>query len=162
LARFGLSKPIWIGETNAIPYDDTARPLRRGNFYASLDDQASFIVQAFAIDLAIGVQRIEVNRMLDGSDVTAGGAPFGLGRNDGTVRPAFYAYRTVVDLFSGVTGGTLQLDQASGVDRVDLRRPGAAITVIWDQRPAAATATIASLGASAVVYDKFGQQRTIQ
>src|SRR5262249_12576042 len=85
LARFGLRKPIWIGETNAIPYDDTARPLRRGNFYASLDDQASFIVQAFAIDLAIGVQRIEVNRMLDGTDVIAGGEPFGLVRNDGTV-----------------------------------------------------------------------------
>ncbi len=105
LARFGLRKPIWIAETNAIPYDDPARRLPRGHFYATLDDQASFMIQAFAIDLAVGVRRIEVNRMVDGSDFIAGGEPFGLVRNDGSVRPAFFAYRTVVDLFSGVTSG---------------------------------------------------------
>lgn len=161
LARFGLRKPIWISETNAVPYNDAARPLPRGNFYASLDDQASFIVQALAIDLAIGIQRIEVNRMIDGTDVAAGGEPFGLVRNDGTVRPAFYAYRTVVDLFSGVTGGAVDLKTTRGVGRVDLRRPDAAITVIWDQRPAATTATVAALGPTAV-YDKFGQRRTLR
>jgi hypothetical protein len=161
MARFGLQKPIWISETNAIPYDDSARPLPRGNFYASLDDQASFIIQAFAIDLAMGVQRIEVNRMLDGSDVTAGGEPFGLVRNDGTVRPAFYAYRTVVNLFSGASGGTLHLGAADGVDTVTLQKPGATITVIWDQRPTAATARIPA-GPGATVYDKFGEQLPVQ
>ncbi|HVC82608.1 MAG TPA: hypothetical protein VNL35_19140 [Chloroflexota bacterium] len=161
LTRFGLSKPIWIAETNAIPYDDPARSLPRGHFYASLDDQASFIVQAFAIDLAMGVQRIEVNRMVDGSDFTAGGEPFGLVRNDGSVRPAFFAYRTVVDLFSGVTGGTEHLDTTTGIYTVVLHKPGATLTVVWNQRPTAATARIAALGPTATVYDKFGQRSTV-
>jgi len=158
LSRFGLRKPIWIAETNAIPYDDPTRKLPRGHFYASLDDQASFIIQAFAIDLAMGVRRIEVNRMVDGSDFTAGGEPFGLVRNDGSVRPAFLAYRTVVDLFSGVTSGTQHLDLTTGIYTVVLRRPGDTLTVVWDQRPTPATARIPARGPTATVYDKFGQR----
>lgn len=161
LARFGLHKPIWIAETNAIPYDDPARKLPRSNFYATLDDQASFIIQAFAIDLAIGVQRIEVNRMVDGSDFTAGGEPFGLVRNDGSVRPAFFAYRTMVDLFTGVTGGSQRLDPATGIYTVVLHKPGSTLTVVWDQRPTAATVRVPARGATATVYDKFGQSSTI-
>jgi hypothetical protein len=161
LARFGLNKPIWIAETNAIPYDDPARKYKKANFYASLDDQASFIVQAFAIDLAMGVQRIEVNRMVDGSDFTAGGEPFGLVRNDGSRRPAFFAFKTVVNLFTGVTSGVPDLNPATGLFTVVLHKPGTTLTVVWDQHPKAITARIPAVGPTATLYDKFGQRSTI-
>jgi hypothetical protein len=162
LTRFGLSKPIWIAETNAVPYDDPARKYKKANFYASLDDQASFMIQAFAIDLAVGVQRIEVNRMVDGSDFTAGGEPFGLVRNDGSLRPAFFAFKTVVNLFTGVTSGTQHLDPTTGIYTVVLHKPGATLTVVWDQKPKAATAKITAVGPTALLYDKFGQQSTVR
>jgi hypothetical protein len=156
MARFGLHKPIWIAETNAIPYNDPARRYPRSGFFASLDDQASYIIEAYAIDLALGVERIEVNRMIDGTDFKAGGEPFGLVRNDGSVRPAFYAFRTVSLLFSHVTRGTLSLNPATGVYTVTLHRPGATITVIWDQRPVPATTIIRALSPTATLYDKLG------
>ncbi|HWE63999.1 MAG TPA: hypothetical protein VHB98_19975, partial [Chloroflexota bacterium] len=44
MAHLGISKPIWIAETNVTPYDDSTRTYPRGDLRASLDDQASFIV----------------------------------------------------------------------------------------------------------------------
>ena len=162
MSRAGISKPIWIAETNAAPYNDYVRSYPRGAFRDSLDDQVSFIVQAFAIDLAIGVDRIEVNRMVDGTDVAAGGEPLGLVRNDGTARPAIAGYRTAATLFAGVTGGSVAYDRRTGVYTVTLRRGGATISVIWDQHPGPATASIPALRPSAHVYDKFGMGRAIR
>jgi hypothetical protein len=162
LAHYGIDCPIWISETNAIPYDDPLRPYPKGGFKATMDDQASFIVEAFAIDLAMGVQRIEVNRMVDGTDFTAGGEPFGLVRNNGSVRPAYDAYKTVSNYFAHVTDGTLSVDPVTGVYRVVLHRPGATVTVLWDQKPLAATATVAALGPTALVVTKLDESRVVQ
>jgi hypothetical protein len=157
MRKAGIEKPIWISETNAAPYDDTVRLSARGGFRATLDDQASFIIQAFALDLALGVQRIEVNRMIDGSDFKAGGAPLGLVRNDGTVRPAFDAYRTAATIFAGATGGTIAENKSTGVYTVTLHRPGYDITVLWDQKPVADIVKM-PVSPQAQCYDKFGEQ----
>jgi hypothetical protein len=156
MRKAGISKPIWISETNAIPYDDTVRLYKKGGFRATLDNQASYIVQAFALDLALGVQQFEVNRMIDGADFQAGGEPFGLVRNDGTARPALAAYRTAATLFDGVTAGTISFNHATGVYTITLSRPGERVTVLWDQHPAAAFSVLAVSG-KARFFDKFGQ-----
>jgi len=109
----------------------------------------------------MGVQRIEVNRMIDGTDFTAGGEPFGLVRNDGSVRPAYYAFKTVSTYFSHATDGTLSVDPPTGVYEVVLHRPGATITVLWDQKPLAAVVTIAAISPSALVVDKLGQSHRV-
>src|SRR5579862_7164490 len=66
----GFDKPIWVPETNVIPYDDPVNaggPLSTpADMRASLGDQASFIIQAYALGLAAGVDRIEVYKMKDG------------------------------------------------------------------------------------------------
>ena len=161
MRKAGIDKPIWISEMNAIPYDDTVRPYSRGGFRTSLDDQASYIVQAFALALAEGVQRIEVNRLVDGSDFTSGGEPFGLVRNDGSARPAFYAYRTAAMLFAGTTSGAVSFGTADGVCTVLLRRPGVQVRVLWNQRPAAITIKLpVSRGTEA--YDKFGERAPLR
>lgn len=157
MARAGIDKPIWISEMNAIPYDDTVRTYPRGNYRTTVDDQASYILQAFALALAEGVQRIEVNRMVDGTDFKAGGEPFGLVRNDGSARPAFYAYRTAAVLFAGATGGMAGYDALDGVYTVTLHSPGARVTIVWDQHPAAVAIAL-SAPAGAEAFDKFGQR----
>jgi hypothetical protein len=110
----------------------------------------------------VDVKRIEVQTMLDGVDFKAGGLPFGLVRNDGSLRPAFFAYKTVVNLFTGVTSGSWRPDLATGIYTVVLHKPGAVITVVWDQKPVATTATVPALHATAALYDKFGKLSTIQ
>ena len=161
LRDHGLDKPLWVSETNAIPYDDPVRRYPKGGYFATLRDQASYIVQAFAIDLAMGADRIEVNRMIDGTDFKAGGEPFGLIRNDRSQRPAYAAYRTAATLYAGVTSGSLRIDPASGVYTVTLRKPGATISVVWDQSPTAASVQIPALGGTATAYDALGAARTV-
>jgi hypothetical protein len=162
LAGYGLHQPIWISETNAIPYNDPVRLYPKAGFFATLDDQASYIVQAFAIDLALGVARIEVNRMVDGTDFIAGGEPFGLLRNDGSARPAYDAFRTVTTLFAGVTGGTLAVNQVSGVYIVTLHKPHATVTVVWDQSPLGATVRILAPRTGGTVFDKLGHGQVVR
>ncbi len=58
LAKRGMTRPVWINETNSVPRDDPLRPYPRANFNSTMDEQASFIIEAFAVDLAVGVQRI--------------------------------------------------------------------------------------------------------
>lgn len=162
LSANGIAKPIWLGETNAIPYNDPARRYPRTGFFASLDDQASYIVDTYAIALALGVQRIEVNRMTDGTDFTAGGEPLGLLRNDGSARPALFAYRTVSDLFSQVDGGSMQFDQRTGVYTVALHKGAESITVLWDQHPEAIEARVRASATDATLYDKWGNGHPVR
>ncbi|MDB5077491.1 MAG: exported protein of unknown function [Chloroflexi bacterium] len=161
LAQHHLHKPIWISETNAIPFNDPVRLYPRAGFFATLNDQASYIVEAFAIAVSLGVERVEVNRMIDGTDFTAGGEPFGLLRNDMSARPAYSAYRTAVQLLSGVTSGRLSVNAVSGVYTVTLHKPGATITVAWDQTPLPASVTIPAVSSSATKYTKLGVTHSV-
>ena len=40
-----------------------------------MDEQASYLIEAYAMYLALGVERIGVNRAVDGADFRAGGEP---------------------------------------------------------------------------------------
>ncbi len=161
LADRGLDKPVWIGETNAVPYDDPLRLYPKSGFFCTLNDQASYIVDVFALGLALNVQRMEVNRMIDGSDFKQGGEPFGLVRNDMSKRPEYLAYKLVASLFKGVTGGVIRSSQQSGVYEVDLQKPGATIVVAWNQKPDAISLAIPALSAQAMLYDKFGASQQV-
>ena len=69
--------------------------LASGLFAITLDEQAAYIIQAFAMGIAGGATRIGVFKMIDTpSDLVANPEPFGLVRADGSRRPAFDAYRT--------------------------------------------------------------------
>ena len=61
-----------------------------------------YIIQAFATYVGLNVERVSVNRAIDGTDFEAGGEPFGLLRNDGSTRPAFTAYQVATRYFGGV------------------------------------------------------------
>jgi hypothetical protein len=98
--RFGLEKPLWLTETNATPYDDPVKGLGReqNGLRVTLDQQASYVVQAFAMGLAGGYERMAFHSTMDRSTEDE---VWGLVRNDGTLRPAFVAYQTAVRHFSG-------------------------------------------------------------
>ena len=52
--RFGMNKPIWINETNASPNLDPLWPVERPAFPTDLDQQAWYIVQAYALAFGNG------------------------------------------------------------------------------------------------------------
>jgi len=176
LATHGYTKAIWIDETNVAPYDDPAGPLPRLPYRATLAQQASYIVQSFALAAAAGVRRISVYRMTDAPPGVDGPERFGLLRPDGSLRPAFAALQTVTGAFAGLDSayytwhddGSLpsvaEVDALlasntaraewvwpAAVNRVVLRQGDRQVTVLWNTSPASAAITVAAAGHDAVL-----------
>lgn len=158
MAKYGIKKPIWINETNVVPWDDPIGPMPRDFYRATQEEQASYMIQAIAYALAAGVDRLAVYKMRDDL-VLPGNELFGLVRRDGSVRPAFYAYQTAIRYFGGVTSGVAT--QAGDIVRIVLEKPNERITVIWTTNPKGATGRVWSLARQATVVDKYGNTSTI-
>jgi hypothetical protein len=158
LATRGMGpKAVWIGETNAVPYDDPLWPAIKGGFRASLDEQASYLTEAFATYLGLGVERIGVNRILDGADFDAGGEPFGLLRNDRSARPAYRAFSMITRYYSGARTAAYYPTDEDGVTRVVLDKDGERVTVLWTMQPGGATVAVDASSAIALAVTKYGE-----
>lgn len=153
-------KPLWIVETNAAPSQDPAWPVSEPRFKVSLDDQAAFIVQALALGIAAGAERIAVYKTIDTErDVQANPEPFGLVRMDGTRRPAFTAYQVATTYMAGFRSGRwVQRDEASVVV---IDRGSQTTTVAWSRSPAPQTVNIAAQTTSALLVDMGGRARLV-
>jgi len=153
-------KPVWIVETNAAPSQDPAWPVPEPRFKVSLDDQAAFIVQALALGIAAGAERIAVYKTIDTErDLQANPEPFGLVRMDGTRRPAFTAYQVATTYMAGFRSGRwVQRDEASVVV---IDRGSQTTTVAWSRSPAPQTVNIAAQTTSALLVDMGGRARIV-
>jgi hypothetical protein len=103
--RYGIQRPVWLTEMNAMPTDDgqIACADRQLNvpFKTTLDQQAAFAVQGFALAAAAGYQHAEFYDMQDGN--TCEEPAWGLVRADGSRRPVAEAMRTALNYFSHFT-----------------------------------------------------------
>lgn len=105
-------KPIWVTEINSMPYDDPVPgwdpTVRYDYFRITLDDQASYILQAYAIGLAAGYEKIFVQALQD-DKYPVPDELWGLVRfnddpqNDepSRIRPAFVAYQLAAQYMGG-------------------------------------------------------------
>ncbi len=163
MAPRGFDKPIWINETNVVPFDD---PVNAGSplstptdMRASLGDQASFIIEAYALGLAAGVERIEVYKMKDGdNDVLNGQALVG-DLPDLRVRPAYVAYQVAANYFSH--SASANYFKNGDTEEVVFDRGQQRVTVAWNNSFAPVTANIRSSGGNAHVLDKFGNPKPL-
>jgi len=123
-------KPIWVGEANARPSVDPFAALPPDPPYpVTLDPQADYIVQVAALSLAAGVQRFAVYRLYDDHYQPGVTEPWGLVRADGSRRPAFEAYRTVIRMFADTTYAQWTYSERSSL--VVLEQPGRTTYVMW-------------------------------
>ena len=103
--RYGVDKPIWLTEMNAMPVNDPLSTCAdhqiTAGFKVTLDQQAAYAVQSFALAAAAGYQHVEFYNMTD--DPTCQYPSWGLVRADGTRRPAAGAIRTALSYFSHFT-----------------------------------------------------------
>lgn len=123
LQQFGLgNKEIWFDEYNASPRIDgdwgIDAPLR-----ANVQQQADYIVQASAIALAAGADRLAPYRLYDNHFTPGLSEPWGLLRGDASPRPAYFAYQQVIERFAG----------AASIQRVAIRE-GTVITFSFTDR----------------------------
>ncbi len=129
-ASVGFPKPIWIDEVNARPTVDGDWHMGDNGSPVSLDEQASFIIQASALGLGLGAERIGIYRFYDDQPPEKV-EPWGLIRHDGTHRPGYDALRTVIREFSATTSARRTSQQ--GVSVVKLIQPGRVVTVLWNE-----------------------------
>jgi len=179
MAAYGVSKPVWVGEANVVPMDDPINPIGPA-FHATMDQQASYIIQAFALARAAGAERMSIYKLVDEAPEGAHEL-YGLVRNDNSLRPAFTAYQTAVKYLSKPTSAVYTWDGASdpptddqvtqllndnanrtqwiwpaAVNRVELERGPERDIVVWNASPKLVTARIPAVAKSAMVVDKFG------
>ena len=142
----GFDKPIWITETNVIPYDDpvnaatangTAAEMR-----ASLTEQANYVLEAIAMGLAAGSPKIEVYKMKDGDgDVVNGEA---LVRADYSKRPEYYAFQVAAQYFTNFRSATLFVP--GDLREVVFDRGPSRVTVLWDAAPTPISVRVPAAG----------------
>lgn len=157
----GFDKPLWINETNVIPYDDpvnagtdraTPRDLR-----ASLDEQASFILEGYAMGLAAGVDRISVYKMKDGDgDVVNGQALVSASYQP---RPAYVAYQLAASYYSRASSATLY--SSKELREVIFDEGSRRVTAVWTTKPVALSVSVPASGSSAEVIDQYGRSRSV-
>lgn len=160
MQEYGLEKPIWINETNAVPWDDAGVRLGRDSYRASMDEQASYLIQAFASGLAAGVDRISVYKMQDDVD-TPGAEPYGLVRSDqgASLRAAFQSYQVITRYMSGVKSARLYRD--GGAAAVRMERQGDWVTVLWNLTPTQTQVALPARATAATLVDKFGHSQPL-
>jgi hypothetical protein len=152
-------KPVWVNETNVVPWDDPVAPLTPDHFRATQDEQANYLVQAVAYGLAGGVARLAVYKMVDDSPLLKHvEQAFGMVRADETlsVRPIFHAFQMLRRELAPTSRA--QLVDEGPITVVFLEQPalGRRLSVAWNVSPTPRSVSIAALGTSAQLMDRFG------
>ncbi len=160
LDRYGLTdKRIWVNEMNAAPTDDPLWPVVRPQYQLDLEQQAAFVVQAAALSLAAGAERVAVYKFYDWN-LPPGGEAFGLLRADQSRRPAFDSWAMVNRRLRDVTGA--QFASGTAVDVVRLTHADGHQTVLaWAKTDAAAQVQVDATADSALRLDQYGNEQSI-
>lgn len=157
LRRFGLDKPLWLTETNVVPYDDPHAKVPRSGARGTLEEQASFVIETVALARAAGVERIQLYKMTDGP--IEAGEPYGLVRNDRTPRPAYVALQVASRYL--LAEGSRSFTVKDGVARVTFDAGRRRTSVVWAVNPVSTPARLEPRGTTATAIDKTGQSRAL-
>ncbi len=156
---YGIDKPIWINETNAAPNLDPWWPVERPQFQVDLDQQAWYLVQAYALGFASGAESIGVYKLID-ILLPEGGESFGILRPDYSPRPAYLAYRTTIRLLEGFYG-PVDIQQTDDYFVVTFRKDGQLIRIFWARHDTALLLNVPALVDSGMLIDYSGHSEAI-
>ncbi|MGH2543351.1 MAG: hypothetical protein ACRDIB_11160, partial [Ardenticatenaceae bacterium] len=161
LDRHGFgAKPLWINETNAPPSQDPLHPAPGLRFPVTLEEQSYFIIQAWAMGLSAGAERISLYKTRDERALPVGVEPYGMMRKDGSVRPIFWSYRTLVTYLGGYEHASLARE--GPVRRVIVARgQQGTTTVLWNTGTSPQSVRVPATTDSALLVDAFGPVETI-
>jgi hypothetical protein len=157
---FGISKPIWVNETNAPPNLDPQWPVARPQFQVDLEQQAWYLIQAHALAFGAGAARVAVYKLLD-VHLEDGGESFGLLRPDFSQRPAYQAYQRMVQYLGGFTG-PVHREQYPEYFSVLFTRPQGTTRVLWARNNLALTVQVPAQAQTALLVDPLGETSQVQ
>jgi hypothetical protein len=185
MARHDLEKPIWISESNVAPVNDPGNLLPPGGLRATLDEQASYVIQSTALALAAGVERYAMYKMVDEAPEN-GTELWGLIRNDRSTRPAYVAYQVAATYFTNVrtavyswsgsaevpkpdqvksvlasNNGRPQFIWPGQVSQVTMERGHNRTTVVWNNSPSDVAHRVPASARQATLVNKYGNSDTV-
>jgi hypothetical protein len=181
----GIDKPIWIDESNVLIKNDARVGAGDGPFRATMDEQASYVIQSMALARAAGVQRYSIYKLQD-EGAENGDEYWGLTRNDGSLRPSYVGYQVAVRYLQNVRAATyswagsqippseqdittllasnasrFQWPWPAPVNQVTLDRGSERVTVVWNASPQPVQLALPARSSSASLVTKYGQVTTI-
>jgi hypothetical protein len=161
LSKRGISgREIWINETNAPPSDDSLeRPWSKPRFRVSLQEQAAFVIQEFALAFSSGASRVEVYKLRNTADHPESIEPFGLLRADDSRRPAFAAYQTVTSYLRDFRAAYRQ--RSGNVVAVTFDRGDKTTTVLWTTGWKPTRVPVGAIAPEALLVDEGGRVRKV-
>jgi hypothetical protein len=143
---------------NASPTLDEENSASRPALGITPNEQADFLMQAAALGLADGAERVAVVRWVDQDE---SGEPWGLVRADGSRRLAFDAYQTAIDLF----GPTQSAERYENLfaELVVLEQAGRSVYVMWARgsNPVEFLITSGAVGERAALYTSASEDRPL-
>ncbi len=153
-------KPVWVNETNAPPSKDFIEPPTAPTaFKVTLEEQSAFVIQAFALALAGGAERIAFNKMRNEREHPESVEPYGLLRGDNSRRPAFDAFGVVSSYFAGVQ--QTHWLQLGNIYIVTLDRSGETTTILWNTARTPISYNLNAIAAQALLVDERGDTQPI-
>jgi hypothetical protein len=181
----GIDKPIWIIESNVLTKNDARVGSGDGPFRATLDEQASYVLQGMALARAAGIQRYSIYKIVD-EHAENEDEFWGLTRNDGTLRPSYIAYQVGARFFQNVRSATyswggsqippteaeisallasnsnrFQWPWPAPVNTVVLDRGSERVTVVWNASPEPVQYALPATARTARLVDKYGRESTL-
>jgi hypothetical protein len=165
MTRYGIQKPIWLNETNIIPFDD---PVNRGTdqghsgeLRCTLEDQANFLLQTFSLGLAAGAEKVSFYKAMDSPGVANNPSVDAMERSalireDGSVRPVFRSFQVISQHLKEMK--KVQQYQVDGIGLVRMERAdGIAVSVLWSKRSAPIKVRIPARAPQAELVDSQGK-----
>jgi hypothetical protein len=159
MRRYGLNKPIWVDETNAPPRDDPLHPIQFPRFSVTLSEQRNYLIQAFALSLAAGAERVAVYKMSDRPSIEPWEEPFGLVRMDGSERPAYDALRLITTLFADTRSAAW--DDRDTHAAVVLDQGEKTTTVLWNWTADSVSARVVASASSGLLVSTDGSSSVV-
>jgi len=157
MQKRGMTKAIWINETNLPVFDD--ENTNDGKFcpgwQGTQDEQASFVIQAGALAAASWVDRIFLFQLYD--DNVGFRENYGLVRNDGSTRPSYTAYQVAATYLSNPVSPRRTTLENGAVDSVSfINSKYGKVTVLWNTGTEDKTVKLTAVTPRAQLIDKAG------
>ncbi|MBI4302247.1 MAG: hypothetical protein HY664_06550 [Chloroflexi bacterium] len=160
VSYLGSAKPVWVNETNIPVCDDTqvGDPFCPSPWRGTMEEQAAYIIQAYALALAAGVERVFIFQHYD--DNVGYREYFGLVRNNTNPRPAYTSYQVAAQYFLNPTSAVRGLQ--GNVETVTILYGSSPrrVTVMWNNSTSPAQAQIAAVTPTAILVNKYGAQQS--
>jgi len=129
-------------------------------FRVTLQEQAAFVIQEFALAFSSGASRVEVYKLRNTADHPETIEPFGLLRGDDSPRPAFAAYRAATSYFRDFRVAYRQ--RAGDVVAVTFDRGDQTTTVLWTTARKPTRVRVRAIAREANLVDEQGHTRAMK